>query len=590
MATTQAAPEAKESPVFAADGRRLAMLWLTACVALAGVVVVAGRFGPLDGLIHMNFAHQDLPAAVLGWGLLLAGGALAARFSGAAERAVPSGPRAVALLAAAAAAIAYAGAHLVFERHPLSMDEYMAVFDAAVFRTGRPAAEVAPEWRAYVPALQPLFRLEAPGHAWWASAYLPVNAATRALFDRLGDGALAGPFWAGLSVLMVYAVGRRLRPERPEYALAAAALLATSAQVLITAMTPFAMSAHLALNLLWLWLLLRGGAVGHLGAMGVAFAATGLHQLVFHPLFAAPFVLRLWLQRRWAPAAAHTAAYLAIGLFWTAYWRLALPTPPALAGATPGGVLEHGLALILTFNPVDVTEMGANLFRFTVWQNPLVIPLLLLAAAGMRRRREGVELALWGGLILTVAAMALILPYQGNGWGYRYLHGLVGSACLLAAAGWLEAVDAVAEPVRRRAWGLFVLVGLGSALVLLPLRAWQAKSFVSPYAAASRAIARTDADVVLVDDRGAWFGSDLVRNDPFLRNRPVVMHLTALKPEQVLELCRTRKVVMFDALDARRFGVRTDHDAKSAPACPPVTAAAARAPVDWRRGLRRAAS
>ena len=59
-------------------------------------------------------------------------------------------------------------------------------------------------------------------------------------------------------------------------------LLASSPQFLITSMTSYAMSAYLALNLLWLWLFLRDTPRAHLAAMTVGFAACGLHQLIFH--------------------------------------------------------------------------------------------------------------------------------------------------------------------------------------------------------------------------------------------------------------------------------------------------------------------
>jgi len=41
------------------------------------------------------------------------------------------------------------------------------------------------------------------------------------------------------------------------------------------------------------------------------------------------------------------------------------------------------------------------------------------------------------GLVLTLLAMFMLLPYQGHGWGYRYLHGLIGSAALLGGYGWI---------------------------------------------------------------------------------------------------------------------------------------------------------
>ena len=548
--------------------RTLSTVWLGLCVVLGGVVAALGPLAKLDAPTHLYLLLHDLPVAALGWVILAFGPALAVRAAGRLPGGLNLPPRTLMLLLAGAVAVtAYAGVEVVFGRHPLSMDEFMAVFDARIFREGRLWAEVAPEWRPYLPALQPLFVAPGAGNAWWTSAYLPVNAMLRAGFERLGDGAFAGPAWAGLSVVLTYAVGRRLRPERPAYALVAAVLLAGSAQLLITAMTPYAMSAHLALNLLWLLLLLRGGVLGHGAAMLTALLATGLHQLLFHPLFAAPFVLKLWWERRWGPAAAHTLAYLVIGLFWTSYPALFLPAGPVEDGRSLRGVLEIALALAGRWELSDVTYTAANLVRFVVWQNPLTVPLLVLSVlAG--RRLDGTERALWGGLLLTLAAMAVILPYQGHGWGYRYVHGLLGSACLLAAGAWLRLLDGCAEPERGRSWAAFGGVSAAAALLLLPLQAWQTRAYVRPYAAAARAVAGADADVVVVDDTDFWFGADLVRNDPFLRNRPKVMLRGALRPEQAAELCRTRRVAGFDKRDAARFGIRTAPGPDQPPVCP----------------------
>jgi hypothetical protein len=41
-----------------------------------------------------------------------------------------------------------------------------------------------------------------------------------------------------------------------------------------------------------------------------------------------------------------------------------------------------------------------------------------------------------GGLLLPLAVMTAILPYQGHGFGYRYLHAQMGDAALLGAYGW----------------------------------------------------------------------------------------------------------------------------------------------------------
>ena len=218
----------------------------------------------------------------------------------------------------------WAGYRLVFETHAFSRDEHLALFDAAIFARGELMAKVAPEWRAYVPGLQPMFMLDVPAHTFWVSGYLPVNAAFQAVGLKLGLQGVVSPILAALGLFATWAVGRKLWPERPDMALLSAILLASSSQFLVTAMTPYAMTAHLALNMTWLWLFIRGGRLGHAGAIAVGVLACGLHQLIFHPLFVAPFILQLWLDRRWRAALAYTVAYGLICLFWVSYWPIML--------------------------------------------------------------------------------------------------------------------------------------------------------------------------------------------------------------------------------------------------------------------------
>src|SRR5262249_9974976 len=173
----------------------------------------------------------------------------------------------------------------------LSLDEFMAEFDATIIASGRLLAPVPAEWRDYVPALQPVFRLAVPENAYLISSYLPVNAALRAVFLVLGEPALAGAILAGAAVLALYGVARKLWPDRPDAAVVGVVLLVSSSQFLITAATPYAMTAHLALNLVWLWLFLRDTRASHGMAAVVAFAACGPQHGGFPSLFAAPFVL-----------------------------------------------------------------------------------------------------------------------------------------------------------------------------------------------------------------------------------------------------------------------------------------------------------
>ncbi len=462
------------------------------------------------------------------------------------------GGRVVVAAALAGAAVAFAGWWWVFQAWPLSGDEFWAAFDTDILRHGRFMARVAPAWVPYVHALQPTWRLETPDHAFWASTYLPVNAAVRAAFALVASPALAGPAWSVLSVALVWDLARRLWPERRDAAFVAAILLASSAQLILTAMTPYAMPAHLALNLAWLSLMLRRGVLAQCGAIAVAFLATGLHQWIFSPLFAAPFIVQLWLTGSRRAAVTHALAYGLICAF-----RIAWPGLLFLAHGYPFLAPPRGaaaFALANAFNPFSGGLMAENLLRLTTWQNLITVPLALVGAGFAARERSSPLFAMGAGVGLILVFLLLITPFQGHGWGYRYLHGYLGSLSLLAAGAWVRLT--ADEPLRRRAWAVFGLASAASILVCLPLRMAQAKAYAAPAVANWRALTHAGAEVVIVDVDSVWFGMDLVRNDPFLLAQPKVMRLDALSPGEIEALCAAHRTRLFTGADEALTNVR----------------------------------
>jgi hypothetical protein len=360
-----------------------------------------------------------------------------------------------------------------------------------------------------------------------------------------------------VAVLALCGIARKLWPDRPDAAVVSVILLVCSSQFLITAATPYAMTAHLALNLVWLWLFLRDTRASHAMAAGVAFAACGLHQVAFHPLFAAPFVLFLFLNKRWRLAGFYSAVYAVSVLFWILYWSLLLRgsgvVMPDAADVGIGYFIQR-ITDLINFNPLGLWLMALNLFRFMAWQSPLVIPLALVGLLACRSRNNTI-ICLALGMIGTVGLVLLLLPYQGHGWGYRYLHGCLGSLCLIAAQGWINTTEREAGTRGNPAFALLLSVAL-SLLILLPWRAYQAHALVAPYAAAAEAIEKSHADVVIVDFVEVWNGADLVRNDPFLRSSPKVLSLFNLDEALVRDLCQRYDVAIFGPQDAARFGIR----------------------------------
>jgi hypothetical protein len=468
---------------------------------------------------------------------------------------------AVVIMIIAALAVVAAGRFATLN-FPLSLDEFWVDFDATAMAHGRLLVSVAPEWRTYVPALQPIFRLDVPDHAYWISNYLPMNAAISSLFMFLGQPEWAGICLAGVALVALAGVARHLWPARPDAAIVSVALLASSPQFLITAMTPYAMTAHLALNLVWLWLFLRDTRFCHALALIVAFVACGLHQIVFHPLFVAPFILALWLGGRWKLAACYTAGYAVIGLFWILYWSFLLSAVSPEIGHSADVGLNFLLQRVFDFFNVSLSGiilMVFNSLRFLAWQNMFAVPLACVGIFLCRDWRNPLA-QLAAGIALTFALVAVLMPFQGHGWGYRYLHGYLGSMGLLAASGWVYLTDRSAQPHERPAAAL-ALATVISLVVMLPWYAYQAQTFVKPYASAVEAIRQSRADLVLVDPTGTWYGLDLVRNDPFLRNTPKVLGLPALGEAQVHILCRRYDVAVFDRRDAERFGIRIEQSA-----------------------------
>jgi hypothetical protein len=522
---------------------------------LAGVLIAFGLSAAFTapGFIPRYYVlHQDGFAAAALAALLLA------FCLPGTDRAVPRLPKVrltmgtVLIGATVLALLLWGATYLLFDNYPLSRDEQMAVFDMEVFRHGQLAAPLAPEWRRYADALTPAFLLPLPGNAAWVSSYMPVNAMLRTSFGLI-DPALTGPVLAAVGAVATFDCARGLFPEQRGAQAVALLMVATSAQVLVTAMTPYAMTAHLALNMVWLSLYLRGTKRAHAAAIAVGFFAIGLHQVIFHPLFALPFIEHLRRRGEWRTALVYLASYAVFGLFWISWPHLVAMSAGlgSASGAAAGGggfIAQRVIPLLTSREPQTIPLMIANLLRFVAWQNLALVPLILFAWPAARRG-EGVAGPLLAGVILTIAAMAFLLPYQAMGWGYRYLHGLIGSCALLAGYGWREAA------ARRGVRSFVAVASLATVVASVPFLVWQAATFVRPYARVNRMIDRIDADMVVVDTYGPAFRIDEVRNRPDLTNRPLRLAANELGPDDIRDLCSRGTVAFVDVAQMQALGL-----------------------------------
>lgn len=403
-----------------------------------------------------------------------------------------------------------------------SRDEQLAVFDAAIFQSGRLFVMLPPEWVPDAESLNREFLLPLVHPVGWVSGYLPMNAAIRATFAQVGLGDWASPAMAAGSILLIWSIARHLWPDDRGAAGVAMLMLAGSGQFIFSGMTAYAMTAHLFCNLAWLRLFLIGRRWADLLAILIGFVATGLHQPVFHPLFAGPLIALLAWQRQWQRTLVYGVAYLAIAGFWYLWpeWMAGQIADQASLPAVQATTLSYADRLSDIFH-IDWSNLFLqthNLLALAAWQHILLAPLCVMSIRLVGR--SDLMLALAGGAFATVIVMGLILPYQGFGYGFRYMHGQLGSLALFAALAWHQlAAD------RERYEALLGWATILGIVLLMPLQIWQPYASYQDLIAAKRRMTASGVDLFILDSQGNKRTELLAYNSPDLTTRPVLVML-----------------------------------------------------------------
>ncbi len=524
-----------------------------ALVALAGYALstrlssfsVLWPYRPANlGVFYYLYEKNEPTTFLLSALFLLSAGIWFRRTSAArSEQAASPLPSRAVLLALFVLGVTSAGTVFVYRSYFLSMDEYMAHYQAQILSCGQLVAHVPDSWLPFEEAMRPLFAQFSPVLQAWYSAYLPGYAAIRAVFVAIGAEVFTNAVLSALTILAVAAAARRVWPEEPDAPFVSALLLATSSQVLVNGMTAYAMPAHLLLSLVWLILHFHPSRRAALTVPWVGILALTLHQPHVHALFVCPFVLRLVRERRWRRLAYYGAVYLfgaSLAFLWL---RL---------GQLKGGqaTLDHILALP---GPANLLIQALQATLLLNWQNPL---LLVLVCAGVAtwRRFPAAARDLLVSAVLTIGFYALFPQDQGHGWGDRYAHSILGNLALLAVPGWVAIRYSVGP---RAARSLLAAATAFSLLLALPVRSFQVSEFVAPFARASAYLDSRTADFVVFDPDSIWYGQDLVRNDPFLRDRPLVLSLRALGTSDLYRLASMGRTVMIPSREMAALGLRT---------------------------------
>lgn len=404
---------------------------------------------------------------------------------------------------------------VVLHGYPLAMDEFTANFQAKIFSSGHVTALLPAAWRPFATGMTPIFVGFHPSTGRWLSEYLPVYALIKAPFTALGAGGLLNPLLGGATIVMLASVARQLWPGERLQPWVAVGLLATSAEFIVTSGSQYSMPAHLFLNVLWLWLYLRDDARSWAAALVVGALALGLHNPFPHALFVAPFLIRLARQGRWRRIAAAALVYGCASLLWL-WWLRTAPTP--------NGPPTSMLSVWARPTGPMLWLQGVSLSLLFTWQAPVFGVLVIAALLQTRRLTAPLQDLAWG--VFITLFCYLCFPFtQGHGWGDRYVYQVLGNLALLGAAGAPVLLRSVGG--RRTAWLMAGSIAI-ALLIELPVRMVNAERFSRPFAATADYVHSLPYDLVLVHPDSVWYGLDLIRNDPFMNERPAILNADLL--------------------------------------------------------------
>jgi hypothetical protein len=440
-------------------------------------------------------------------------------------------------IAAAAFPLFCLGSLQVYRDYPLSMDEYQAVFQAQIFAAGKLTGQFPPE---LVDHLVPQFvqrHFVTVSHASGAIAanYWPGFALLLTPFAWLGIPWAANPALSALSLPLLHRLAREMTGSR-EAAGWTVALTLASPVFVVSAISYYAMPAHLLCNALYALLLLRPTVPRALLAGLVGSLALTLHNPVPHLLFALPFLA--WMLFRGGSAAmlgALVLGYLPLAALLGLGWRQHLADISAAASTAAAGtaaataavapVLERALsqvmALITLPRAIIVEARIAGLSKAWTWA-AAALPVLAVYGFAMARERTPVKL-LAAALALTFLAYFFVPFDQGHGWGNRYIHSAWFALPVLAAIALSEPrAEEWAQWRNMASWAIVLSLLFANALRLVQVDAFMSRHLnqVPPLA---RPADPQRPEVLFVNPAAGFYAQDMVHNDPFLRGPRITL-------------------------------------------------------------------
>jgi len=447
--------------------------------------------------------------------------------------------------------IASAGRFAVHQNFDLCIDEYLNEFETKILVQHHLVAAVPAQWSGYEPALELPYVHYNVDKGYWASEFLPGFASLDLLFKTFDVSWALSPVLAGLSILILASLAMRSFPDQGLLAGGlAAVLLAFCPQFLAMAMTKFAWTSHLFGSLLWVWLRTHPDRRLFLLTPILGVLHIGLHQPHVHLLVAAPFLLRLLFTRDWKAIAWFGNCYL-IGCW--AWYQVMLVLRPS----SHGQVAElHYLSVPWVLSVAVTVFHAVTLFA---WSTPIIWPLVLVML-GTWKKQPLVVRDSFLACCLTFLFYLTFPHEQGHGWGYRYMQPVYGFVVLSALGGAVALCRMGGKSLVLKAVAMSVLI---SACLQMPYRAYEIRTMVRPLALTSRFLEQQPADFVILKTSGFWYSWDLIRNDPWLKERPLIFDGAKLSADQVAALQKKGRVVVIGADEVKPFGVILSDPGKS---------------------------
>ncbi|HTP62150.1 MAG TPA: hypothetical protein VMJ14_08705 [Burkholderiales bacterium] len=419
------------------------------------------------------------------------------------------------------------GALTVYHDYPLSMDEYVALFQAQAFAAGKLGGQFPPELLDQLLPRMPknYFFVASAASGVVSGSYWPGFALVLAPFAWIGAPWAANPLISALTLPALHRLTREISGSR-EAAGWAVALTLASPVFVVSAMSYYSMPAHLLCNLLYVLLLLRPTIARALLAGLVGSLALTLHNPAPHLLFAIAVFGWLVVRRTpFATIAALLAGYLPLtallGYGWPQHLAAlaAAGVPPSGPSAAPAmSLLERAVSQVATFlKPPSTLVIEARIAGLTKVWTWGTAALLLLAAYGyaLARALPGIKM-LGAALLLTFFAFFFVPFDQGHGWGYRYLHSAWFVLPVFAALALVHATEDGAGELRNMAaWGIALSLVFANALRLVQVDAFIGRHLhqVPPLALPADP---SRAEIIFIDPTAGFYSRDMVHNDPFL--------------------------------------------------------------------------